>query len=207
MSFSWVREENLKQQHIQWLHLQQHAIPFPKSLVLWYLFVYFGPAFDLGYDHSHDASPEGGSEGEELLVGGDVLIPWVWVPAVKWQKGEHSWMAERRNLLISPSKLAAKSPHAHAQLLLWEATNTFTAHSIKWFKLWQPALANWARMILTRWGTNRHRAAWRYLCHCGRGSGAGLHWELWEAPRHSFTPAGTSGEKRLGEAWWVRVWP
>lgn len=39
------------------------------------LFVYFGPAFDLGYNHSHDASSEGGSEGEELLVGGDVLIP------------------------------------------------------------------------------------------------------------------------------------
>lgn len=48
-----------------------------------YLFVYFGPAFDLGHNHSHDASPEGGSEGEELLVGGDVLIPWVWVPGVK----------------------------------------------------------------------------------------------------------------------------
>lgn len=39
------------------------------------LFVYFGPAFDLGHNHSHDAPSEGGSEGEELLVGGDVLIP------------------------------------------------------------------------------------------------------------------------------------
>lgn len=43
------------------------------------LFVYFGPTFDLGHNHSHDASSVGGSEGEELLVGGDVLIPWVWV--------------------------------------------------------------------------------------------------------------------------------
>lgn len=50
-----------------------------------YLFMYFGPAFDLRHNHSHDASSEGGSEGEELLVGGDVLIPWVWVPAVKPQ--------------------------------------------------------------------------------------------------------------------------
>lgn len=40
-----------------------------------YLFMYFGPAFDLRHNHSHDASSEGGSEGEELLVGGDVLIP------------------------------------------------------------------------------------------------------------------------------------
>lgn len=40
-----------------------------------YLFVYFGPTFDLGHNHSHDASSVGGSEGEELLVGGDVLIP------------------------------------------------------------------------------------------------------------------------------------
>lgn len=40
-----------------------------------YLFVYFGPTFDLGHYHSHDASSEGGSEGEELFVGGDVLIP------------------------------------------------------------------------------------------------------------------------------------
>ncbi len=54
-----------------------------------YLFVYFGPAFDLGYDHSHDASSEGGGEGEELLVGGDVLIPWVRVPVDKDQKGQH----------------------------------------------------------------------------------------------------------------------
>lgn len=48
-----------------------------------YLFVYFGPTFDLGHNHSHDASSVGGSEGEELLVGGDVLIPWVWVPGTK----------------------------------------------------------------------------------------------------------------------------
>lgn len=39
------------------------------------LFVYFGPAFDLSHNHSHDAPSEGGREGEELLVGGDVLIP------------------------------------------------------------------------------------------------------------------------------------
>lgn len=39
------------------------------------LFVYFGSAFDLGHNHSHDAPSEGGSEGEELLVGGDILIP------------------------------------------------------------------------------------------------------------------------------------
>jgi len=40
-----------------------------------HLFVYFCPAFDLGHDHSHDASFEGGGQGEELLVGGDVLVP------------------------------------------------------------------------------------------------------------------------------------
>lgn len=45
------------------------------QLSISYLFVYFGPAFDLGHNHSHDASSEGGGEGEELLVGRDVLIP------------------------------------------------------------------------------------------------------------------------------------
>lgn len=37
--------------------------------------MYFGPAFDFGHNHSHDLPSERGSEGEELLVGGDVLIP------------------------------------------------------------------------------------------------------------------------------------
>lgn len=60
-------------------------------------------------------------------------------------------------------------------------------------QLWQTASNSSRRMwlCLTRLGTNHHRGAWHSLCHRGRGSGAGLHWELWEAPRHSFTPAGT----------------
>lgn len=37
--------------------------------------MYFGPAFDFGHNHSHYLPSERGSEGEELLVGGDVLIP------------------------------------------------------------------------------------------------------------------------------------
>lgn len=37
--------------------------------------MYFGPAFDFGHNHSHYLPSECGSEGEELLVGGDVLIP------------------------------------------------------------------------------------------------------------------------------------
>lgn len=48
------------------------------------------------------------------------------------------------------------------------------------------------KLILTRLGTNHHRAVWHSLCHRDRGTGAGLHWELWEAPRHSFTPVGTN---------------
>lgn len=89
----------------------------------WYLFVYFGPAFDLGYDHSHDASPEGGSEGEELLVGGDVLIPWVWVPAVKWQKGEHSWNGR-----------AQKSAHQSFKVSSKVSLRTCTITSLKGYK-------------------------------------------------------------------------
>lgn len=50
-----------------------------------HLFVHFGPTFDLSHNHPHDASSEGGGEGEEFFVGGDVLIPWVWVPKVKGQ--------------------------------------------------------------------------------------------------------------------------
>lgn len=42
--------------------------------------MYFGPAFDFGHNHSHYLPSERGSEGEELLVGGDVLIPRVWIP-------------------------------------------------------------------------------------------------------------------------------
>lgn len=40
-----------------------------------YLFMYFGPAFDFGHNHSHYLASECGSEGEELFVGGDILIP------------------------------------------------------------------------------------------------------------------------------------
>lgn len=65
--------------------LSHMVVPWLQSRMQWiktaYLFMYFGPTFDLGHNHSHNASSEGGSERKELLVRGDVLVPWVWVPA------------------------------------------------------------------------------------------------------------------------------
>ena len=73
-----------------------------------HLFVHFGPAFDLSHNHSHDASSEGGSEGEELLVGGDVLIPWVWVPRVTGQTDQQESMSSMHR---NPKKLSNEMGH------------------------------------------------------------------------------------------------
>lgn len=54
--------------------IQHHIFPCAGEKAL-YLFMYFGPAFDFGHNHSHYLPSERGSKGEELLVGGDVLIP------------------------------------------------------------------------------------------------------------------------------------
>lgn len=51
-----------------------------KPLIQTYLFMYFGPILYFSYYHSHNGTSVGCSKGEELLVGCDITIPWVWVP-------------------------------------------------------------------------------------------------------------------------------
>ena len=56
-----------------------------------YLFMDFGPILYFSYYHSHNGTSVGCSKGEELLVGCDITIPWVWVPEgesiLRWVRG------------------------------------------------------------------------------------------------------------------------
>lgn len=58
-----------------------------------YLLVYLGPIFYFSYYHSYNGTSVGCSKGKKLLVGGDVTIPWVWVP----EENKLRWNCQKPN--------------------------------------------------------------------------------------------------------------
>lgn len=82
-----------------------------------YLLVYLGPTFYFSYYHSYNGTPVGCSKGKELLIGGDVTIPWVWVP----EENKLRWNCQRPSLVNLV--LQTVDPQGNLRqlcLLLWD---------------------------------------------------------------------------------------